>query len=257
MTTRFSTSPDGTRIAYDVAGRGPALMLLHGAGKTRRDWHTLGYVERLSPDFTVITVDIRGTGESDRPLDIASYAIERICQDLYAVADACAARRFAVWGDGFGGNIARYLGAWSDRVTAAAIIGIPFGPATNEQFDRHIDTLETKWGDLIRAYHTGTLSEKQRQSLLKGQTAVWLPCLQAMHDHWPSVEPADMRCPTLLLVGTRSRDVLAWVQANRAALDTARVRVETVAGLNHNQEFTEIDRVFPVVSAFLKTHASR
>ncbi|MBU1879225.1 MAG: alpha/beta fold hydrolase, partial [Chloroflexi bacterium] len=121
MTTRFSTSPDGTRIAYDVAGRGPALMLLHGAGKTRRDWHTLGYVERLSPDFTVITVDIRGTGESDRPLDIASYAIERICGDLYAVADACDSQRFAVCGFSFGGNIARYLGAWSQRVTAAAI----------------------------------------------------------------------------------------------------------------------------------------
>jgi pimeloyl-ACP methyl ester carboxylesterase len=47
VATRFSTSVDGTRIAYDVTGSGPALMLLHGAGKTRRDWHTLGYVERL------------------------------------------------------------------------------------------------------------------------------------------------------------------------------------------------------------------
>ncbi len=42
---------DGTRIAYDVTGDGPALMLLHGAGKTRQDWHKLGYVERLKGDF--------------------------------------------------------------------------------------------------------------------------------------------------------------------------------------------------------------
>jgi hypothetical protein len=47
MATRFGTSADGTCIAYDVTGSGPALMLLHGAGKTRRDWHKVGYVERL------------------------------------------------------------------------------------------------------------------------------------------------------------------------------------------------------------------
>jgi pimeloyl-ACP methyl ester carboxylesterase len=55
MATKFATAEDGTRIAYDVTGQGPALMLLHGAGKTRRDWHKVGYVDRLKDDFTVIT----------------------------------------------------------------------------------------------------------------------------------------------------------------------------------------------------------
>ena len=71
----FSTSVGGTRIAYDVTGSGSALMLLHGAGKTRRDWHKLGYVERLKDDFTVITADIRGTGDSDHLYDIVDYAL--------------------------------------------------------------------------------------------------------------------------------------------------------------------------------------
>ena len=47
MKTEWITSPDGAHIAYDVSGHGSALMLLHGAGKTRQDWHKLGYVERL------------------------------------------------------------------------------------------------------------------------------------------------------------------------------------------------------------------
>jgi len=50
-------------------------MLLHGAGKTRRDWHRLGYVERTKEDFTVITVDIRGNGEA---LDGANIRVEII-----------------------------------------------------------------------------------------------------------------------------------------------------------------------------------
>ena len=64
METQFITSPDGVRIAYDINGQGPALMLLHGAGKNKQDWHKVGYVKRLESDFTVITVDIRGSGET-------------------------------------------------------------------------------------------------------------------------------------------------------------------------------------------------
>src|SRR5262249_24479766 len=59
--TRFVTSKDGTRIAYDVTGAGPALILLHGGGGNRRDWHEAGYVVRLSSAFTVIAIDQRGS----------------------------------------------------------------------------------------------------------------------------------------------------------------------------------------------------
>jgi pimeloyl-ACP methyl ester carboxylesterase len=62
METVYTTSPDGTRIAYDVTGTGPALMLLHGGMQTRRVWHDLGSVDRLRPRFSVVTVDLRGNG---------------------------------------------------------------------------------------------------------------------------------------------------------------------------------------------------
>ncbi len=261
MSTQFVASKDGTRIAYDVTGHGPALMLLHGAGKTRKDWHKAGYVERLQDDFTVISVDIRGTGESDFLTEIADYAIETICADLDAVADAvdaehsCDAQRFAVWGFSLGGNIARYLGAWSERITAAVIVGVPFGPAVDEAFDRYIDEFVKKYGDLAQAYKEGTLAEKKRKSAIKGRIPVWIACFQAMRD-WPSVHPGDMRCPALLLAGTRNKGAMSWVRSNREALDSAGVVVEIIEGLNHQQEFSQIDRVFPAVSAFLKRHSA-
>ena len=71
--TRFATSSDGARIAYDVTGSGPAVMLLHGGGQTRRPWHDAGYVERLAQEFTVITLDLRANGESDRPTQPSKY----------------------------------------------------------------------------------------------------------------------------------------------------------------------------------------
>src|SRR5690606_35870492 len=64
----MATSPDGTRIAYEVTGTGPALMLIHGGGQTRRSWNDMGYVDRLKDKFTVITLDRRGHGESGKPM---------------------------------------------------------------------------------------------------------------------------------------------------------------------------------------------
>jgi pimeloyl-ACP methyl ester carboxylesterase len=249
MATRFNTSVDGTRIAYDVVGRGPALMLLHGMGKTRRDWRQAGYVRRLQEDFTVITPDLRGSGESDQPLDQADYAVEKICEDVYAVADACEARQFAVWGFSFGGHVARYMAAWLGRVTALALVGVPFGPAVDAAFDRYIDGFVAKYAHLARAQ-----TEKKRKPSLKGQIPAMMACFQAMRT-WPGVEPGDVRCPTLLLVGTKNKRVLDWVQANRAALDAAGAQVEIVPGLTHDQEFSKVDAVFPVVSSFFKGHA--
>lgn len=253
MKTELITSPDGTRIAFDVTGKGPALMLLHGAGKTRRDWHKLGYVERLKEDFTVITVDIRGTGESDYLVEIEDYAIDKICQDLYAVADACKVEQFAIWGFSFGGNIARYLGArnpaaWSDRISAIAVIGVPFGPAVDDAFDAYIRGFEKKYGHLAEAQRQDPDSQKHRTPI-KGQMAGWLACFRAMRD-WPRVDPGEVRCPTMLVVGTKNKNVMRWVDTHRKELVQAGVELQIIESLTHNQEFTEVDRVFPVIRQF-------
>jgi len=76
-------------------------------------------------------------------------------------------------------------------------------------------------------------------------------CFQAMRD-WPSVDPDEVGCPALLLTGTKNKSTLGWVEANRGVLDASGVQTEVVEGLTHDQEFTKIDRVFPVVSAFFK-----
>jgi pimeloyl-ACP methyl ester carboxylesterase len=107
MKTSFVTSLDGTRIAYDVTGEGATVLLLHGAGHTRQNWHNVGYVKRLKDNFRVITVDIRGNGESDKPTAPAGYTTDKMCQDILAVADACNAERFTIWGFSYGGDIGR------------------------------------------------------------------------------------------------------------------------------------------------------
>jgi pimeloyl-ACP methyl ester carboxylesterase len=73
-------------------------MLLHGGGSTRQEWHGAGYVSRLRDKFTVITMDLRGHGETGLPTDAEYYTLDKMDQDILAVADACGFERFIVWG---------------------------------------------------------------------------------------------------------------------------------------------------------------
>jgi len=255
MGTRFVTSLDGTRIAYDISGQGPALMLLHGAGKTRLDWHKLGYVARLQKEFTVIAVDIRGTGDSDYLLDIRDFAIEKICQDLYAVSDDCSVDHFAIWGFSFGGNIARYLAAWSDRISALAVIGVPFGPEVDDDFEKIIIALEEKYALLVEE-QTSELDPKKNRSPIKGQMAGMLVCFRAMRN-WPIIDPEEIRCPSMIIVGSNNKNVIRWTRENEGKLDQADVELQIIDGQNHSQEFTKINQVFPVIHQFFKRHLNK
>jgi len=74
------TSRDGTRIAFDQSGEGPALILVVGAFNDRATVASLA--QCLEPRFTVFNYDRRGRGASG---DMAPYAIEREIEDLDAL----------------------------------------------------------------------------------------------------------------------------------------------------------------------------
>jgi pimeloyl-ACP methyl ester carboxylesterase len=83
--TRYVTSADGTRIAYDVTGTGPTLVVVDGA-MCRRE---MGPGQMLAPSlaekFEVVVYDRRGRGDSG---DTQPYDVQREVEDLVAVLDA-------------------------------------------------------------------------------------------------------------------------------------------------------------------------
>lgn len=254
--TRFAISRDGTRIAFDVSGSGPAVMLLHGGGQTRKSWHDAGYVSRLSREFTVIAVDLRGIGESARPEDVKAYAVDRLCEDLVAVADEAGATRFALWGFSYGANVGRYLAARSDRVTSMIYIGIPFGPAASGAFRQYIVDTLAKWTPVVDRAKAGTLDldslpEPDRARWESGVVPLTLAWLGAMLDY-PPLEPSDLKCPTLWLVGSLNEGAMASVRAYEGKLEGTNVTPLVVEGLDHMQELTDIDRVFEQEAAFTR-----
>ncbi len=79
------TSKDGTKIAYDKKGQGPALILVDGALCYRGFGPMPGLAELLAPDFTVYTYDRRGRGQSTNG---KPYSIEREVEDIDALIQA-------------------------------------------------------------------------------------------------------------------------------------------------------------------------
>ena len=65
------------------------------------------------------------------------------------------------------------------------------------------------------------------------------------------VRPRDLNCPALLIMGSGNVDAVAQAEKYREEMVEAGVRVEVLEGLGHYQEFTDVDRVFPVIQRFL------
>ena len=81
--TRFHELPDGARLAYDDAGKGRPVVLIHGVCMSRR------FFERntgpLSERFRVINVDLRGHGES--PASEGGHTVAQYAQDVKHLLD--------------------------------------------------------------------------------------------------------------------------------------------------------------------------
>ncbi|SFJ56010.1 Pimeloyl-ACP methyl ester carboxylesterase [Paenibacillus sp. UNC496MF] len=75
-------SKDGTNIAYDKVGNGPALILVDGALCYRDSGPNRPLAALLAQHFTVITYDRRGRGDSG---DKKPYSIEREVEDIEAL----------------------------------------------------------------------------------------------------------------------------------------------------------------------------
>jgi pimeloyl-ACP methyl ester carboxylesterase len=108
--TQTTTSADGSTIAYEKAGTGPALIIIGGAFNTRKSAGDLARV--LATHFSVLSYDRRGRGDST---ETAPYSTEREVEDLAALLDAVGGSA-CVYGHSSGGILA----------LEAAASGLPF-----------------------------------------------------------------------------------------------------------------------------------
>jgi pimeloyl-ACP methyl ester carboxylesterase len=256
---RFVHAPDGVRIACEVSGEGPPLVLVHGAGSAR--WSFDAVRPHLERRFTVIAIDRRGRGDST---DGDGYGLECEFEDVAAVVRD-AGEGALLMGHSYGGLVA---------AGAAGLLELPrlalYEPAmggglatadTIERWERLIaegdrDTVVREFYRDIAGYDEAAIEELARSPVWEARRQI-VPTvpreLRAELDHL--FEPARMAAlaiPVLLLVGTESP---GWAVRSVAAHGEAIPGSETrrLAGQGHSANMTapdllaaELERFFTV-----------
>ena len=246
-----------TRIAYQIEGTGPLLVLLSGQANSHTWWDDVR--RDFTDSFTTVTIDYRGTGDSDRPE--TGYSTPEFAEDVVAVLDALGAGAVHLYGTSMGGRVAQHVAArHPDRVRALVLGCTTSGGAHSLERSNDVRRgLAAPSGaaafllDLM--YTPGWLATHPGPYTVLGDPTMPIHArrghLQASnrHDAW-DVLP-NISAPTLILHGTD--DLLA--PAENAQLLASRIPQSTVhlfPGARHAYFDEERATASPLVRDFLR-----
>ena len=118
---QYLSRPEG-RIAYDVAGDGPLVLLVPGMGDLRRTYRFLAPA-LVAAGYRVATTDLRGHGDSEATF--ASYGDVETAGDLVALIESLGGPA-AIVGNSMGAGAAAYVAAERPELVSALVLVGPF-----------------------------------------------------------------------------------------------------------------------------------
>ena len=254
-------SQDGTKIAFDRFGEGPAVVLVDGAMCYRSFGPMRPLGEILARNFEVYTYDRRGRGESG---DTAPYAVAREVEDLEALITEAGDAAF-VYGLSSGAALALEAAASGVAITKLALYDPPFtaeggDPQTKQAYSRQLAELLAagRRGDAVRLFMTTVGVPDEAVAGMRSQPA-W-PLFEAIaptlaYDDAilgdgmvPRERAAKVTMPTLAIDGEASQgDLRRATKATADALPNAKYR--TLEGQTHD---VAPEALAPVIERFFE-----
>jgi pimeloyl-ACP methyl ester carboxylesterase len=241
-------SKDGTRIAYERMGSGPAVVLIDGAMCSRAFGPMPKIAALLKEHFTVYLYDRRGRGESG---DTQPYAKAREVEDIDALVRAAGGSAFAV-GLSSGAALALEAAASGLPLAKLAVYEPPFmvGDAVRHEQADH----EGKLKALVAANERGAAVKYFMRDMvnvpapfvlmMQLMRGVWrklkavahtLPYDVAIMGNWqvPAARLAGVRTPTLAMYGGKTETRLKSAVEELVKV-LPNVRREILPGQTHN-----------------------
>jgi pimeloyl-ACP methyl ester carboxylesterase len=211
------TSKDGTPIAYERNGGGPAVILVGGATVDRSDNASLA--TELAEQFTVYNYDRRGRGDSG---DTLPYALEREIEDIDALL-AEAGGSAHLYGASSGGALALEAAAAGLAIDKLAVYEVPYdvaddAPQRQRQYAEKLDALlaEGRRGEAFELFMR--LAGTPEEMIAGAKSSPMWPGLEAIahtlaydaacmgNGQPPTARLATITQPTLVATGGASPD---------------------------------------------------
>jgi pimeloyl-ACP methyl ester carboxylesterase len=243
----------------------PPLVFVHGLGGNAHAFD--GIARRLSDRYHIISIDVRGRGDSDWSKD-GAYQMTDYASDLAGIVDALGFKKFTLSGTSMGGRISmHYAAAHPDRIERLIIVDIgPESEAGSERITRNQANVPESFANLDEAvayrarvnpvvgslpaeeqlqriqyevrqkddgrYYWKHDPEWQRQRVAGGT--------QSYTHLWQELPKFNF--PTLLIWGTAS-DVLSKAQADRIVAALPKGELVSVTGVGHAPTLNEPEAV--------------
>ncbi len=117
----YVTTADGIRAYYDLAGSGPALVMVHGASQDSLSWQYV--LDHFAPFYTVYALDLPGHGKSGMPLGGPHTATPQNAHYLLQFLDAAGIQDPVLMGHSMGGGVVAQAAAMApERIRGLEVV---------------------------------------------------------------------------------------------------------------------------------------
>jgi pimeloyl-ACP methyl ester carboxylesterase len=260
-------SKDGTTIAYEKQGTGPAVIVVEGALGYRSLGFNSHLSELLAPHFTVYAYDRRGRGESSNEIP---FAVEREVEDIDALIQEAGGKAF-VFGTSSGACLALEAAIkLGDKVKKLAMYEPPYNGEESSrpewaEYQQKLSELlaNDRRGDAVALFmrFVGTPAE-----MIDGmrQAPVW-PMLEAVaptleydaaeigeNRSVPVERAAKVTVPVLVMDGGANLTMMPFMHATATALAEAMPHAQhrTLEGQRHD---VDLEVLAPVLEEFFNS----
>lgn len=246
---------NGINTYYEITGSGEPLVFIHGLGSSTLDWEQ--QVEFFSRKYQVITYDLRGHGQSDKPA--GPYTIKLFAADAAALLQALGIRTAHIGGISLGGMIVLQLAVDEPQLFKSAIITNCLASTIAKNFRIRLELLKrriifkimpfAKMGEIIaQTILPEPQMEEQRKTfvtrfMINDPAAYYSAFLSVMN--WSVAEKlGNIKCPALVISSEFDNTPVAAKEAYIKLMPQAKLAV--VKGARHGltieypQKFNEV-----------------
>jgi 3-oxoadipate enol-lactonase len=226
--------------AYELAGDGPPLLLMHGAEADHRMFADV--LPLLARNFTVVSYDQRECGDTQAPPSDATLA--DLAHDAAELIEALGWRRAHVFGSSFGGRLAQALALLHPEVVDGLVLGSTWPlPLTYETIQPDAERLGALRAQLPASAETLAswffpehfLVERPelRRLFASAKVQTERSARRARTIRSPlDLSPAAIRSPTLVLAGSADR-VVPPAATQQLAKSIPGSKFELLPGVGH------------------------